>query len=59
MVASTAHQTAGDENGLQYGTYMNSTSYPDHTDNPDCLADFLPSGRASDHDPVLALFRFR
>lgn len=24
-----------------------------------CLADFLPSGRASDHDPVLARFRFR
>lgn len=41
MVASTAHITAGAENGHTYGDWRNSASYPDHEANPDCLADFM------------------
>jgi len=41
MVASTAHITAGAENGYTYGDWHNSTSYPNHEDNPDCVADFF------------------
>ena len=41
MVASTAHITAGAENGMTYGDWQNSLSYPNHEDNPDCIADFM------------------
>ncbi len=41
MVASTAHITAGSENGYTYGDWHNSASYPDHESNPDCVADFM------------------
>ena len=41
MVASTAHITAGDENGYTYGDWHNSTTYPNHEANPDCIADFM------------------
>jgi len=41
MIASEAHRTAGAENGYGYGDWHNSPSYPDHENNPDCLADFM------------------
>ncbi|KPK49671.1 MAG: hypothetical protein AMK72_03980 [Planctomycetes bacterium SM23_25] len=41
MVASTAHQVAGAENGYTYGDWHKSSSYPDHEANPSCLADFM------------------
>jgi hypothetical protein len=41
MVASRAHITAGRENGKTYGDWHNSTSYPNHQANPDCIADFM------------------
>lgn len=41
MVASTAHIVAGDENGYTYGDWQNSTTYPNHEANPDCIADFM------------------
>ncbi|MBL7132911.1 MAG: PEP-CTERM sorting domain-containing protein [Phycisphaerae bacterium] len=41
MVASTAHIVAGDQNGYTYGDWHNSTSYPNHEANPDCIADFM------------------
>ena len=41
MVASTAHITAGSENAYTYGDWHNSTSYPNHVANPDCIADFM------------------
>ena len=41
MVASTAHITAGAENGYTYGDWGNCLSYPNHEDNPDCIADFM------------------
>jgi hypothetical protein len=41
MVASTAHITAGAENGYTYGDWQNSASYPNHAADPDCVADFL------------------
>jgi hypothetical protein len=41
MVASRAHITSGSENGYSYGDWHNSTSYPTHEANPDCIADFM------------------
>jgi len=41
MVASDAHIISGYENGFIFGDYRNSDSYPDHINNPDCIADFL------------------
>ena len=41
MVASRAHITAGRENGMTYGDWHNSTSYPNHQANPNCIADFM------------------
>ena len=41
MVASQAHITAGAENGYTYGDWHNSSSYPNHQNNPDCIADFM------------------
>ena len=41
MVASTAHITAGSENGQTYGDWHDSASYPDHEDEPECIADFM------------------
>jgi hypothetical protein len=41
MIASPAHITAGTQNGYTYGDWHNSTSYPDHESNPDCIADFM------------------
>ena len=41
MVASTAHITAGSENGFTYGDWHNSASHPTHVANPDCIADFM------------------
>jgi len=41
MVASTAHITAGSENGYTYGDWHNSASYPNHQANPNCMADFM------------------
>jgi len=41
MVASTAHISAGSENGHEYGDWHNSTLYPTHEANPDCIADFM------------------
>ena len=40
-IASVEHIVAGKEQGYTYGTYMNSTSYPDHMNNPSCIADFM------------------
>lgn len=50
MIASQAHITAGTQNGYTYGDWHNSTSYPNHQNNPDCIADFMHtvnSGSAS------------
>ncbi len=41
MIASQAHITAGAEHGYTYGDWHNSPSYPDHENNPDCIADFM------------------
>jgi hypothetical protein len=41
MIASPAHITSGYENGYTYGDWHNSTSYPNHESNPDCIADFM------------------
>ena len=41
MVASTAHIVSGQQNGYTYGDWHNSTSYPNHEANPNCLADFF------------------
>jgi len=41
LVASTSHIVAGSENGLTYGDWHNSTSYPDHVSHPASLADFM------------------
>jgi hypothetical protein len=41
MIASQAHIVAGAENGYTYGDWHNSTSYPNHEANPDCIADFM------------------
>jgi len=41
MVASTAHIVSGTEHGYTYGDWHNSTSYPSHEANPNCVADFI------------------
>jgi hypothetical protein len=41
MIAGQAHITAGAENGYTYGDWRNSPSYPNHENNPDCIADFM------------------
>jgi hypothetical protein len=41
MVASQAHITSGSQNGYTYGDWHNSTSYPTHEANPNCIADFM------------------
>jgi hypothetical protein len=49
MVASRAHITAGRENGLTYGDWHNSTSYPNHQANPNCIADFVKTQDAGSY----------
>jgi len=41
MIASEAHIISGAENGYGKGDWHNSSSYPDHESNPDCIADFM------------------
>jgi len=50
-VASTAHITAGAENGYTYGDYHNSPSYPTHEANPDCMADFMHTVDSGSNTP--------
>ncbi len=50
MVAGTAHITAGSENGYTYGDWHNSTSYPNHESNPDCIADFMKTVDGGSYD---------
>jgi len=53
MVASTAHITAGTENGYTHGDWHNSASYPTHQANPDCLADFMETVDGGSYSPEI------